>query len=322
MSRIVEIPALIDMHCHLREPGYENKETILTGSKAAYKGGFRTICPMPNTNPPCDRAEIVQDIIKKAYKVRILPVACVTKNLSSLELVDFKALKAAGAVAFSNDGLPILNKNVFKAALQSGELIISHCEDEAAEVQWQIEVFKDVLKEGGKPSLHFAHISKKTSLALIREAKLYCPNLTAETCPHYFTFTKDDITETGVFKMNPPLGRLEDKKAVIEAVLDGTIDVISTDHAPHTVEEKLLPYDAAPNGITGFETALGLVLRTFDIDILVEKMALNPARILKIENNQKIKVDLEKTWVVKAAEFETKCKISPYENMELKGAAL
>lgn len=322
MTNVVEIPALIDMHCHLREPGGENKETILTGSKSAYKGGFRTICPMPNTNPPCDSTEIIRNIIKKAHNIRILPIACVTKNLNSIELVDFKELKAAGAVAFSNDGLPILNKSLFKRALQEGELIISHCENETAEIRWQIEIFKDVLRGGYKPRLHFAHVSKKSSLSLIRSAKPDCPNLTAETAPHYFTFTKDDITDNGVFKMNPPLARLEDKKAVIEAVLDGTIDVISTDHAPHTVEEKLLPYDNAPNGITGFETALGLVLRVFDIDILVEKMALNPARILRIENKEKIRVDLEKIWIVHAAQFQSKCKISPYENMKLKGAAL
>ena len=334
MTNIVEIPSLIDMHCHLRDPGFSDKETIETGAESAKKGGFLTICPMPNTDPACDSVEVLHYIREKSKNldVRILPVACVTKNLNSLELVDFKKLKEEGAIAFSNDGLPILDKNVFKQALESGELIISHCEEETAEVKWQIEKFTEVLREGKiLPKLHFAHISKKESIDLIREAKKNVPSildwnfggdfpsLSAETCPHYFTFTKSDLTSNGVFKMNPPLGDEKDKNAVIEALFDGTIDVISTDHAPHLVEQKLLPYSESPNGIVGFETAFSLALQIFPLDLIGEKMSINPMKILKINNEKTIKIDLDKEWIVESKNFSTKCKISPYEGMKLKG---
>ncbi|MBE7706258.1 MAG: dihydroorotase [Cyanobacteria bacterium SIG30] len=323
---IIETLALIDMHVHFREPGYCEKETILTGLKSAFFGGFKTVCTMPNTNPVCDNVDTLKYILeenKKFEEVKILPICAVTKNLNSKELVDFNSLKENGAIAFSNDGLPILDKDIFKKALESEELIISHLEDEVIEAKWQIEVFKQVLKEGiYVPRLHFAHISKKETLEIIRKEKHNCPNLTVETCPHYFTLTSKDVTDNGIFKMNPKLGSEEDKKAVIEAILDNTIDVISTDHAPHTIDEKLLPYDEAPNGITGLETAFSLTYMTFGLDIAIEKMATNPAKILKIENNKTIKIDLDKMWQVKAQNFKTKCKISPYENMVLKGKIL
>lgn len=317
----VEIPALIDMHVHLREPGFEYKETIETGCLAALAGGFKTVCAMPNTKPVADSAEVVWEILNKAKNtgVRVLPVAAITKNLDTKELVDFKALKNAGAVAFSNDGLPITDEFVFEKALRSEELIISHAEDESVEVEWQIDVLKSVSKGRNGARLHFAHISKARSVELIRRGKALGLNLTAETAPHYFTFTQNNVTDTGIFKMNPPLGTEEDKEAVIEGLLDGTLDVIATDHAPHSEEEKLKPYVSAPNGITGLETALSLTLGVFDIDTAVEKMAKNPAKILRIENKEIIKVDLTKVWTVIGANMHSKCKVTPYEGMELKG---
>ena len=240
--KIVEIPALIDMHVHFREPGFTEKETILSGLKSARAGGFGCVCTMPNTKPVADNVETLRYILDEAKKypyVTIYPICAVTKNLNSKVLVNFKELKNNGAVAFSNDGLPILDKKVFKSALESGELIISHLEDEASEAKWQIEIYKQVLEEKKVlPKLHFAHISKKRTLDLIRKEKPNCPTLTVETCPHYFTFTKDNVKNNGIYKMNPALGDEEDKEAVIEAILDDTIDVISTDHAPHTAEEK------------------------------------------------------------------------------------
>lgn len=320
MKRVVEIPALIDMHCHLREPGFENKETIETGTLAALNGGFGTICAMPNTNPVCDNLETLNYIMQKPASVRVLPVCAVSKNLNTSELVNFNSLKNAGAIAFSNDGLPILDKKIFKTALESGFLIMSHCEDESTEVKWQIEVFKEVQNEGKvAPKLHFCHISKEKSIEFIRSAKKEGLKITAETAPHYFTFTKNNVTENGVFKMNPPLAEESDKKAVIEGLIDGTIDVIATDHAPHLMCEKLSSFDVAPFGITGFETALALGLRLFDIDFLVEKMANRPAEILGIENKQKIKVNLDEKWVYEAAKSASKCKVSPYNGMEFKG---
>lgn len=315
------IPSLIDMHVHFREPGFEYKETIKTGILSAIKGGFNGVCTMPNTNPVTDNSKTIEYILNKAkeFNFKIYPIAAITKNLNTLELVDFKALKKAGAVGFSNDGLPLLDKNVFLKALKTEELILSHCEEESTEVNWQIELFKQAKLEGYKPRLHFCHISKKQSIDLIKKAKLEGYNITAETAPHYFTFTNEDVDTTGRFKMNPKLGTIEDKKAVINGVLDGTIDVIATDHAPHSIEEKLKPYNEALNGITGLQTAFSLSYMTFGLDITIEKMALNPRKILQVEDEGKIKVDLDKTWIVKGEDFESKCKITPYEGMELKG---
>lgn len=330
MSKIKTIPAFIDMHTHLREPGFEQKETLETGMAAGIRGGYGTLCAMPNTKPVADNSDVIRFLLEKTSKnpdIDVYPIAAVTKNLNSAELVHFENLKNAGTIAFSNDGLPILDKSVFKNALMSGELILSHLEDETNEAIWQIEVFKTVQNMANEglcpnPKLHFCHISKKSTLEVIKKAKTQGLKLTCETAPHYFTLTKKDVTSNGVFKMNPPLGDETDRQAVIECLKDGTIDVIATDHAPHTVEEKLMPYSASPNGIVGLETAFPLALNILSLDEIIEKMCYNPAKILGIENRRKIKVDLEEKWVVKSAEFQSKCKISPYENMELKGKVL
>ena len=276
---------------------------------------------MPNTNPVCDNPKVIREILLKAkkYNFEIYPVAAITKNLDSLELVDFKELKKAGAIAFSNDGLPLLDKDVFLKALKTEELILSHCESEVEEVEWQIELFKKAVDEGYSPRLHFCHISKKESIDLIRKAKAKGLKLTAETAPHYFTFTKDDIDKTGRFKMNPPLGYESDRKAVMDALIDNTIYVIATDHAPHSNEEKLLPYSDAPNGITGLETAFSLAFELLGLEKTLEKMAYNPRRILGINNKKMIKAALDEEWIVVPSQFKTKCKISPYRGMKLKG---
>lgn len=321
---IVEIPALIDMHVHLREPGYECKETIETGLNAAYKGGFGAVCAMPNTKPVCDNVQTLNYILNKAKdsKCTLYQVCAITKNLDSNEPVDFETLKNAGAIAFSNDGLPVLNHQVFYNALKTENLILSHCEDETKEVKWQSEIFEELVREGHSPRLHFCHISKKSSLDIIKSAKSRGLKITCESAPHYFTFTKENVTDSGVFKMNPPLGSTEDKKAVIEAIKDGTIDVIATDHAPHGTEEKLLPYSQAPNGITGLETAFSLTYEVFGLERAIELMSQNPQKILGIENNKKVKFDLDARWTVRGAEFESKCKVTPYENMQLKGVRI
>ena len=324
-QNIKQIPSLIDMHVHFREPGFEYKETIQTGIEAAKKGGFGGVCTMPNTQPVTDNPDTIKYILSKAkkYNFKIYPIAAITKNLNTLELVNFKELKAAGAVGFSNDGLPLLDKDVFYEALKSGELILSHCENETEEIRWQIEVFKKVVLDGYSPRLHFCHVSKKESVDLIREAKKQgLKNLTAETAPHYFTFTKDDTDSTGRFKMNPPLGTQTDKRAIMDGLIDGTIDVIATDHAPHSDEEKLKPYSEAPNGITGLETAFSLAYELLGLDKTLEKMAYNPRKILRIENKKFIKIAPDEEWVVFPAHFKTKCKISPYKGMRLKGVII
>lgn len=323
--KITQIPSLIDMHVHFREPGFEYKETIETGINCARQGGFSGVCTMPNTNPVCDNPKTIKYILQKAkkYRFEIYPIAAITKNLDSLELVNFKELKQAGAAGFSNDGLPLLNKDVFYEALKSEELILSHCENETAEVEWQIELFKKALSEGYKPRLHFCHISKKESVEAIRRAKREnLENLTAETAPHYFTFTKDDVLNNGIYKMNPSLGDEADKKAIMDGLLDNTIDVIATDHAPHSTEEKLKPYMDSPNGIIGLETAFSLSYELLGLDKTLEKMAYNPRRILKINNKRFINVALDESWVVAPSLSKSKCKISPYKGMKLKGVII
>ncbi len=315
---LVTIPALIDMHAHLRDFTQADKETFETGTLAAREGGFCAVCNMPNSTPACDNVEILRRALEKKVNCEVLQVGAVTKGLKSLELVDFKALKTAGAIAFSNDGFSIPDE-VFESALKSGELILSHLENEVRELTFQLEVFKKLADSGFSPRLHFCHISLAESVELIRSAKASGYNVTCETCPHYFTFTRDNVTENGVFKMNPPLGTEEDKKAIIEGVLDGTIDVIATDHAPHLIDEKLSNYDISPNGITGFETAFSLSLMRFGLDVVIEKMAVKPREILGIENNKTIQVDAELEWTYLASESKSKCKVSPYDKMKLKG---
>lgn len=321
---IVELPSLIDMHVHLREVGYEYKETIETGLNSAYKGGFGAVCAMPNTNPICDNPQTLKIILDKAkgHKCHLYQVCAVTKNLNTNELVDFETLKNSGAIAFSNDGLPILNHSVFYNALKSENLILSHCEDETKEVKWQIDIFEELTREGKNPRLHFCHISKKASLDLIRAAKNKGLKITCESAPHYFTFTKENVTDNGIYKMNPPLGTKEDREAVVDAILDSTIDVIATDHAPHSVEEKLLPYKDSPNGIVGLEFAFSLTYEKFGLDKTLELMAYNPRKILGIKNDTKVKIDLDKTWIVKGENLLSKCKVTAYEAMELKGVRI
>lgn len=327
-------PGFIDMHCHLREPGFEYKETIESGSLSAQNGGFVVICPMANTNPVVDNLETLNFVLDKAAqigKTKVLPICAVTKGLKGEELVDFKALKQAGAIAFSDDGKPVENLGLFEQALKSGELIISHPEPEAQAVERELEIYKKI---GGR--LHFAHISTKEALDLIRNAKREGLKITCETAPHYFTFTKENETKDGRFKMNPPLADKEDLKAVIEGLKDGTIDCIATDHAPHSLEEKRKPFEESPFGIVGFETALGAGLKLVQdghltINQLIEKMSVNPARILGLKDFGHIKVGKKANltvimpdckYTVRNSEFKTKCKISPFEGMELKGISI
>lgn len=328
---IKKIPSFIDLHVHFRDPGFNQKETILTGLKSAYFGGFGAVCTMPNTNPVCDNPKIAEYMINKAkstgLEVELYPVSAITKNLDSDILVNFDEMKNAGAIAFSNDGLPVLNKDILIKALKTGEIIMSHLENETTEAKWQIEILDEVTNmakrgECNFPRLHFCHISKKETIELIKLAKQKGLNLTAETAPHYFTFTKENLDNTGRFKMNPPLGSKEDKSAVIKAVIDGTIDIISTDHAPHTNEEKLKPYTASPNGITGLETAFSLSYQTFGLDLALEKMAYAPRKLLNINPKREITVDLDEKWTAKGENFNSKCKITPYQDMELKGKIL
>ena len=317
-TNLVVIPGMIDIHCHLREPGFEYKETIETGARSAVKGGFTTICPMPNTKPTPDSTIILEEIIEKAKQANlchVLPYASVSKGEKGEELVDFKALKQAGAIAFSDDGMPVVNSKMMRQAIleadQIGTFVASHCEEksvaagaiqagkvaeelgvegvlpEAEEIMAAREI---VIAETNEVRAHVCHISTKTSVAMIRDAKKRGVKVTCETCPHYYTFTVEEVLKSGSnAKMNPPLREEKDRKAIIEGLKDGTIDCIITDHAPHSLEEKQQELEKAPNGIIGFETALPATIMNLiepnHIDYLdmVRLTSYTPAKLLGID---------------------------------------
>ncbi len=315
------MPGMIDMHCHLREPGGEHKETIETGSKSAVAGGFTTICPMPNTNPTPDNPEVLKRIIDEAKRVNlcnVLPFSSVTKGEKGQELVDFKTQLEAGAIAFSDDGMPVENARMIREAMieanKLGSFVSEHCEEKsvsagainAGTIADRLEV-KGVLPEAeeimaardiviaetNNLHTHICHISTKTSVDMIRSAKQRGVKVTCETCPHYYSFTVEEVLESGVnAKMNPPLREEKDRLAIIEGIKDGTIDCIITDHAPHTEEEKAKGLASAPNGIIGFETALPATITNLvdkgyiNYMDLVRVMSYNPAKLLGIDRGE------------------------------------
>ena len=318
------MPGMIDMHCHLREPGFEYKETIETGSKSAVKGGFTSICPMPNTKPTPDSAFVLKKIIDEAKRVNlcnVFPYSSVTKGELGEELVDFEEQKNAGAIAFSDDGIPVVNSRIMRQGIinadKLGTFVASHCEEksvasgainagevadklgvegvlpEAEEIMAAREI---VISETNNVRAHICHISTKTSVNMIRDAKKRGVKISCETCPHYYSFTQEEVLVSGTnAKMNPPLRTEVDKQAIIQGLKDGTIDAIITDHAPHSEEEKARELAKAPNGIIGFETALAATITNLvkpgHIGYLdmVRLMSYSPARLLKLNDRGEIK---------------------------------
>ena len=327
-TNYIIIPGMIDMHCHLREPGFEHKETIETGSKSAVAGGFTTICPMPNTKPVPDNVETLKMIIEKAKQVNlcnVLPFSAITKGELGEELVDFKAMKEAGAIAFSDDGIPVVNSKVMREGMikanEIGSFTSAHCEEksvakgainagaiaeklgvegvlpEAEEIMAARDI---VLAETNHIHAHICHISTKTSKNMIRDAKKRGVQVTCETCPHYFSLTVEDVLKKGVnAKMNPPLREEKDRLAIIEGLKEGTIDAIITDHAPHAEDEKNKGLATAPNGIIGFETALSCEIMnlidtgTLTYDDLVRVTSYNPAKLLGLETKGTIEEGMD-----------------------------
>lgn len=360
------IPGMIDMHCHLRQPGFEYKETIETGSKSAVKGGFTTICPMPNTKPTPDSAIVLQEIIDEAKRVNlcnVLPYSSVTKGEKGEELVDFEEMKKAGAIAFSDDGMPVVNSRVMRQAMinadKQGTFVASHCEEKsvaagainAGEVAEQLGVDgvlpeaeeimaarEIVISETNKVRGHICHISTKTSVAMIRDAKKRGVKITCETCPHYYSFTVKEVLQSGTnAKMNPPLREEEDRLAIIKGLQDGTIDAIITDHAPHSEEEKQKPLASAPNGIIGFETALAASItnliepKHISYLDLVRLTSYTPANLLKLETKGQIKegydaditiFDPNMEYVYQKESIVSKSKNTPFIGKKLKGKVM
>ena len=356
------MPGMIDMHCHLREPGFEYKETIETGSKSAVAGGFTTICPMPNTKPTPDSAIILQKIIEKSKQdavCNILPYSSVTKGERGEELVNFEEMKNAGAIAFSDDGIPVTNSKIMREAIIKADklntFVASHCEEKAVaagainagrvaeelgvegvlpEAEEIMAAREIVISETNNVRAHICHISTKTTKNMVRDAKKRNVKITCETCPHYFTFTVEEVLKGGTnAKMNPPLREEKDRLAIIEGLKEGTIDCIVTDHAPHSEEEKQRELSKAPNGIIGFETALSAeIMNLVDngnityLD-LVKLTSYNPAQLLKIDKGviEEGKIaditifDPNEEYVYLKENIVSKAKNTPFIDKKLKG---
>lgn len=314
---LLVVPGLVDMHVHLRDPGYEYKETIHTGVEAAVAGGITSVACMPNTDPPMDQGAVVQYVLRKAREAalaKVYPVGAISRGLKGETLSEIGELKASGAVAISDDGRPVTNALVMRRAMEYakgfGLPVLSHCEDlnlsargsmNEGEVSLELGlrgipsvaeeamVARDILlAEWTGCSLHIAHVSTAGSVRLIRDAKRRGVRVTAEATPHHLILTHDAVrtwdTDT---KVNPPLRSREDVEAVQEGLKDGTIDVIATDHAPHARVDKEVEYELAAFGISGLETMVGLTLMLVERGVLdlsewVKKVSLNPARILGI----------------------------------------
>ncbi|MBR2550134.1 MAG: dihydroorotase [Clostridiales bacterium] len=310
-------PGLVDMHCHLREPGGEYKETIATGTASAAKGGYTSICPMPNTNPVADNAAVISGILKKAKeadKCRVYPIGAATKGIDGELISEMGLMKEAGIVAVSDDGHPIKNAGIMRKVLEYASdfdlPVLNHCEDKdlsegamnegivsttigirgipaAAE---DIMIARDIiLSDYLDIPVHICHVSTKGGVRMIRDAKARGVKVTCETCPHYFTLT-DDMCETydTNFKMHPPLRTEDHRLAIIEGIKDGTIDAIATDNAPHHADEKVCEFSVALNGILGFETAFALgytyLVKKGEITLerLIDLMCFGPSKILKL----------------------------------------
>jgi dihydroorotase len=355
-------PGLVDMHVHLREPGFEYKETIQTGTAAAVRGGFTSLCCMPNTNPVNDNESVTEFILKKAAaegSCSVHPFGAITKGQKGEELAEFTMMHEAGCVAFSDDGRPVMDSLMMRRALEYSRIlntpIISHCEDLSlaaggvmnegllsitlglkgipAQAE-EIMVARDILLAeltGGR--LHIAHVSTAGSVELIRAAKKRgVADITAETCPHYFSVTEDAVGNYNTnAKVNPPLRRRADVEAIKEGLRDGTIDVIATDHAPHHMDEKLGEFDRAPSGISGLETAIGLSMRLVDEGVLsivelAKRIALKPAGIIGIPagtlkpgaDADLVIIDTKNEYKVNAAGFASKGKNTPFDGSTLR----
>ncbi len=361
-------PGFIDLHCHLREPGYEAKETIATGTQAAARGGFTTICCMPNTNPPLDTVAMLNNIKKKAAEeglVRVLPIACVTRRRKGNTLASLMALAAAGAVGFSDDGSPVSRTDLMRRALETCRApnlpIIDHCEDitlsEAGVInegdvsaQFGLRGIPDAAEEimvardltlakqtGGR--LHLAHLSTAGSVGLVRKAKDAGIQVTCEVTPHHLTLTEDEVIRRGAdAKVNPPLRTRKDIAALIVGLNDDVIDVIATDHAPHTAADKKGGLVDAAFGISGFETALGSLMRLvhqgkLPLEKMIAKLTQGPAKILggrygkvgtlAVGACADITVfDPQEDWLVDPRQFASKGKNTPLAGSILKGKVL
>lgn len=357
-------PGFIDIHVHLREPGREDEETVETGCNAAANGGFTAVACMPNTEPAIDSAEVVEFVKKQAsnHLVDVYPVASASLGRKGEVLSPMAELKDAGAVAFSDDGVAIKTSSLLKRALEYSIMfdlpIIEHCEDESLaggamnesinstllglpaipNVAEDLIVMRDILLAGYTGGrVHIAHISSANAVNMVREAKKKGIKVTAEVTPHHFTLTDDAVKSYDTnAKMNPPLRTRKDIEAIIEGLKDGTLDTIASDHAPHSIEEKEMEFEYAPNGIVGLETSVGLAFtellhkKILSLEELIMKYAINPRKILNLNipliqkgNLANLTIlDTEIVWTVDKTKFLSKSRNTPFHKKLLTGKAI
>ena len=362
-ENLMILPGFADVHVHLREPGFFYKESIETGTKAAAKGGFTLVCSMPNLNPVPDCAEnmaVQQEIIDRDAVINVLPYAAITKGEKGGELVDFESL-ADKCFAFSDDGKGVQKDEMMKEAMLRakalGKPIVAHCEDESllyggyihdgeyarlhghrgicSESEWgQVARDVELVKETGV-QYHVCHISTKETVDIVRKAKAEGLKVSCETAPHYLALCDMELQEHGRFKMNPPIRSAQDRDALIKGVQDGTIEVIATDHAPHSAEEKLRGLEKSNMGVVGIETSFAamntyMVKRGYiTMEKLCEVMSINPRKLFGLPHGIKlgekadfVLVDPDKEWVVNPEEFASKGRFTPFEGVTLYGDVL
>ena len=355
-SKYTVFPGFCDVHVHFREPGFSYKETIASGSRAAARGGYTAVCTMPNLSPVPDSAEHLQqqlDLIQRDAVIDVYPYASITVKQMGQELSDFSAM-AKDAIAFSDDGRGVQSDEMMREAMQQakalGKMIVAHCEvndllhggyihdgeyakahghrgicseSEYAQIARDIKLAKEI-----GCAYHVCHISAKESVALIRAAKAEGVDITCETAPHYLVMDDSDLQEDGRFKMNPPLRGREDREALVEGILDGTIDMIATDHAPHSAEEKARGLEKSAFGIVGLETAFPLLYTklvktgVITLERLIELMVYNPQKRFGIAPSGLSVWDLDAEFTVDPNEFLTKGRATPLTGMRLCGKNL
>ena len=362
---LVLAPGFFDMHVHLREPGQEEKETIESGCRAAMTGGFTGICTMPNTRPPIDSRSHIEFIIERAkgQLVEVFQSASITMGQNGETLTEMGDLAEAGAIAFTDDGHPVEKAGLFRRALEYakmiGRVIIDHAEEPSLSdggvmnegavstalgmngicpLGEDIAVSRDIaLAEYVGTPIHIAHVSTAGAVKMIREAKTRGVRVSAETCPHYLTLTDEAVRSFDTnLKMNPPLRTKEDQAALIQGLQDGTIDVISTDHAPHTLEDKEVEFNAASFGILGLETSVGLILthllhqKKLSLEQIIERMSIHPRKVLalpeiRFEKGESANITLlnpNREWIVDKKQFQSRSLNSPFNGWKLKGKAV
>lgn len=356
-DKYIRFPGFCDVHVHFREPGFSYKETIGTGSRAAAAGGYTAVCTMPNLSPVPDSVEnlrLEQDIIDRDAVIAVYPYASITKSELGEELSDMEELRSK-AVAFSDDGKGVQSEDMMRRAMEKaaslGKIIAAHCEVNGllrggyihdgryaaehghagicSESEWR-EIERDVRLAGETDcAFHVCHISCRESVEIIRQAKRDGVNVTCETAPHYLVLCEDDLMEDGRFKMNPPLRSADDRTALIEGIKDGTIDMIATDHAPHSKEEKSKGLKGSAMGITGLETAFPVLYSklvktgVISLERLIELMAVNPRKRFGIPIGDDYTVwDLDAEYEIDPAEFISMGRATPFEGMKVSGRCI